>query len=509
MPPDRERLESLERTLARLTQELVEARRAVAELRAESADGAEPPQDAAPPPRAVPRERAVLPQSVENLVGRYGVLVLAVLTIVMGAGALVSWAIAHGMLGPWVRVMLGALLAIALAATGMWTRARGSRDFGNVLVAIALAVVNVVAWGAGPRLELIPPVMSIVIADTAAAALAALALLENEEFLFAVGLGAALVAPFAMATGVQRHGMLAAYGLIVLAAAIRTVADRRWWNAVGVVFVGTATYTIVVAGYASGVPWIDREFSEAFAAVICTVALVWERRPARPRIALFAVATMAAAAVLHPGHKPLGGLDALLAAPDVQVFALAGSILCFVAAGEIDESDTTSMWMLAVAAIPMVFLFAALEPLGPIGDRAPALVVLAWALAYLAYALRMEGSRRLSLMTMGGLIGVFWGYLELRDAFSADISTFVVIAYFALCGAIAIEQGRARRIGHVRQIGLALSVLAALYAISAASDVQQIGLRVGSYLLVGAFLLGIAWWYRGDGPAAERERPGQ
>ena len=84
---------------------------------------------------------------------------------------------------------------------------------------------------------------------------------------------------------------------------------------------------------------------------------------------------------------------------------------------------------------------------------------------------------------------------------SPDVSTFALIAYYATCGVIAIQQGRVRGEGRLRQVGLSLAVLAALYAIIAASDVQQIGLRVGSYLLVGAFLLGVAWWYRGEGPA--------
>jgi uncharacterized membrane protein len=510
MQPDPERLESLEKTLARLTQELVEARRAVAELRAGSPHGGAPaPADPFPPPPVspAPRPAAAAPRtdgSLEQLVGRYGVLVLAVLTIVMGAGALVSWAIAHGMLGPWIRVALGALLAIVFAGAGMWLRARGSRDFGNALVALGLAVTNVVAWGAGPRLGLIPPLMSLAIADAAAGALAALALLENEEFLFSVGLGGALVAPFVMATGVPRYGMLAAYGIVVLAAAIRTLGDRKWWNAAGVILVGTATYAIGAAGYKSGVPWIDREFNAAFAALICVIALLWERRPVRPRIALFAVATMAVAALLRTGHSPVTGIDAFLAAPDVQIFALAGSVLCFVAARGIDEGERSSTWMLVVIAIPLTFLIAALEPLGPIEGHAGTLTVLAWAVVYGAYSVLEQGPRRIGLMTIAGLLGVLWGYLELRDAFSADISTFVVIAYFAVCGAIAIEQGRSRAIGHLRQIGLGFSVLAALYAISAASDVQQIGLRVGSYLLVGAFLLGVAWWYRGDATAFPR-----
>ncbi len=508
MSQDPERLDSLEQTLARLTQELVEVRRAVAELRTESPRTvALPPAPALPPiatTAAAPRASAVprTDGSLENMVGRYGVLALAALTIVMGAGALVSWAIAHGMLGPWVRVGLGALLAVLFAAAGMWMRARGSRDFGNALVALALAVTNVVAWGAGPRLGLIPPLMSIAIADAAAAALAALALLENEEFLFSVGLGGALIAPFVMATGVPRYGMLAAYGLIALAAAIRTVGDRKWWTAVGLIVAGTVAFTIGVAGYKSGVPWIDREFGALFAGAICIVALIWERRPARPRVALSALATMAVAMTLHTGNKPLTGLDAFLASPDIQLLALVGSALCLVAASDIAAGESSSVWLLTVAAMPMMFLFAALDPLGPLSGGVTGSVVFAWGFTYCAFSLRERGSRRAALMTMGGLLGVFWGYLELRDAFSADLSTFVLIAYFALCGVVAIQQGRERGIGHVRQIGLALAVFAALYAISAASDVQQIGLRVGSYLLAGAFLLGVAWWYRGA-PHAE------
>ena len=41
---------------------------------------------------------------LESLVGRYGTLALASLTILLGAGAFLSWAIAHGKIGPGVRV---------------------------------------------------------------------------------------------------------------------------------------------------------------------------------------------------------------------------------------------------------------------------------------------------------------------------------------------------------------------------------------------------------------------
>jgi hypothetical protein len=101
-------------------------------------------------------------------------------------------------------------------------------------------------------------------------------------------------------------------------------------------------------------------------------------------------------------------------------------------------------------------------------------------------------------LMVASALALLWGHLELRRAFSADVSTFLLIAYYASCGVFAINQGRVRNEGRLRQVGLTLAVGAALYAVSAASGVQQIGLRVGSYLLVGAFLLGVAWLYRGE-----------
>src|ERR1035437_5697780 len=198
---DPERLQTAARVIARLAQELAEAkselatlrlqaRLAAATIKLQSAAGASAPAVPATPaarPAETQPVRGAAPRAVraddslENLIGRYGALVLAVLTIVMGAGALVSWAITHGLLGPWVRVTLGALLALVIAGTGWWLRARGSRRFGNVLLALSLAVIHVVAWGAGPRLGLVPSSVSLGVAAAAALALAALALLENEH----------------------------------------------------------------------------------------------------------------------------------------------------------------------------------------------------------------------------------------------------------------------------------------------------------------------------------------
>ena len=92
-----------------------------------------------------------------------------------------------------------------------------------------------------------------------------------------------------------------------------------------------------------------------------------------------------------------------------------------------------------------------------------------------------------------------WWRAELHRAYSADAATFLLIVYYAACGVAVLWRGRETGSRRLRQTGLALSVWAALVALAEAFSVQHIALRVGSYLGVGAFLLGVAWWYREEG----------
>jgi hypothetical protein len=343
------------------------------------------------------------------------------------------------------------------------------------------------------------------------------------------------------------------------------------------------------------------------------IALVWARGPARTWIALCGATVMAFVAQ-HTTPEATSPLAALVSMPDIQITALGGTALLFAAARDIDERESSAVWLMSVTLVPGLLLVAALEPLRPIAGPVAGSVVLAWALAWFVCSLFTKGARRGVLITAGGFAGLFaiqllldrapgavpvvlaayavllavvskeekqpavllaaaaslvggfsiaasrlvslagytttpflsvgslgmasavgaallaahgalpenvslfdkvfgryrigvsvamalgfiWGHLELRRAVSADVSTFLLIAYYASCGVLAIYLGRVRGERRLRQVGLSLAVLAALYAIGAASDVGQIGLRVGSYLLAGVFLLGVAWWYRGE-----------
>lgn len=269
-----DRLDSLEKTVANLARDL-RALRTVVERLDQQRDGAtaapihtdsvpgpgvpevehsRPEQliDVERPP--VPTERPTgierlrgndrRPLDLESLIGRYGTLALASLTILLGAGAFLSWAIAHSKIGPGVRVFLGALGAGVVAAVGWRLRTRGSLRFGSTLLALALALVHVDAWGAGPYLKLVTSPVALSIAAAASIALALLAWVNDEEALFSVGVGGALVAPFVTSSDSGNIVALLIYGYVVLASGLAALRHRAWRTAVMVVTAGCWLYVL-------------------------------------------------------------------------------------------------------------------------------------------------------------------------------------------------------------------------------------------------------------------------
>ena len=141
---------------------------------------------------------------------------------------------------------LGAFGALALASVAWRLRRRPTTaTFGNILLALALAVVHVDAWGAGPRLQLVTPAVALAVAALASAALARLALREDEQALYNVGFGGALIGPFVTspASTPESVWFLLGYGLIVLSAGLLAARARSWRNPPVVFMLGCAAYT--------------------------------------------------------------------------------------------------------------------------------------------------------------------------------------------------------------------------------------------------------------------------
>ena len=649
-----DRLESLEKTVANLARDLRALRAAVDRLERERDSASiggtmegliveratimvepsrpavaarvttDPPASASPPtsgPGVDPREaqrrsfgsRRVLDRPVldyESIIGRYGTLALASLTILLGAGAFLSWAIANGKIGPTTRVFLGALAAAAVAVVGWRLRSRGSMRFGSTLLALALALVHVDAWGAGPYLRLVPSPVALGVAALASVALAALAWFGDEEALFSVGVGGALIAPFVTARepGVALSFLI--YGFVVLASGLAALRGRAWRIAVIVatagcwLYVTTATATtrhdmtvgsdypamfaLAIAWTALAVTrgtWGARIAQSALAALFGTLAVqALDRSPAMDVVALAAIGTVTAYAAAMAAARdgaPTGGRQPLFTA---AALPLALGAVAVVSAPETSFAHTLAALAWTAAAVGAAYLQPAVRPthvmvagiasgaailfaldgkavascmalsahaagLGVLLRRlrtrllgvpivlgltivtvwtfsqllhrpayaytpfltAPSLAALAMSAAWLVVSWNASRAEFLdgragsletrALVRLAGAVVTFmWGDTELARVHTPDMSTFLLVLYDAIVGVVAIFVGRARGIPVLRHVGLGLAIFAALKAIAQASSLG-IGLRVGSYLLAGLFLLAVAYWYRDREPA--------
>ena len=243
--------EDLTDRLARLEREMAILRAEFARLREHTGAPVRPAtarQPETPPPespRPAPRPRPEPPKTdatgrppmssskeprrtLEEMIGRYATIATATVTVLVGVGIFLTWAIQHALLGPTTRVVLGYLIALAVAAGGVWLRMRGTREFGNVLLAMALGVVHLVSWSAGPLLQVIPSWAALVIGALASAILAEFALRHEEETLCAIGFGGAAIAPFVLGDSDGNKIVLALYGLVVVGLGAAALRMRTW-----------------------------------------------------------------------------------------------------------------------------------------------------------------------------------------------------------------------------------------------------------------------------------------
>jgi len=545
-------------------------------------------------------------ENLEALVGRYGTLALAAFTILMGVGAFIGWAIKNGMIGPELRVALGALAAGVVAAIGWRLRRGDSPRFGSVLLALSLAILHVVCWGAGPLLHLVPGALALAVATAASAGLSMLALHDEDQSLFNVGFGGALLAPFVTSSDTGDAVLLLLYGALVLGAGMRAMRDRAWGKTPFVLGLGVAAYTAAASGQLGGAQdWVQASAPATFAIAVAWLSILLVKGKARERVAITAlvaavgaIANMSQSPSLLAIRQPLAALVAItgfLTVTGGGAGRLMGFLVGFalpvatltVAIGELMWSSSRTMgtvtllWTIGSAAaawanrdrargwhgftatalggaaialllkgedrtqvmalaayaaaasvvmrrttlrqvalaamgwlaVATIIAFALLDDrerwltrpfLTP--ESGVALVVCAawfvfswnWARLGLEGDEMMFDTRRSMARILGGVVTFLWIHVELSRTVSLDVSTFLLVAYYAVSGVLAIGIGRWRAIPLLRQVGLALAVFAAFKAMMETSALS-IGWRVGGYMLAGVFLLGVAYWYRGRG----------
>jgi len=326
---------------------------------------------APPPPRSEthlePMRSPSVPEpstlDLETLVGRYGMLGLATMLALAALGTFVSWAIAHGLLGPTTRVVLGLVAAAAIGVVGLKLRPR-SRSFGDSLLALALAAVHVCAWAAGPSMGLVPAPLALGFSAAASVALGAFALIEADEPLWCVGFGGACLAPFVTSTGRGTAPMLAAYATGVLVAAGSGLGSRPWFIAGRVFAAGAALFVVALLAMpaAQNAPL----FALALPLVVAGFAVLPFARGQVLRPRLRTMGLLAAGAAFWLSFSPLPWMGQTGAAIAIGIAGCAWLVLLELADGEpagrlfdgfAETDDGPAAW-LEGAFVPGLFLGA-------------------------------------------------------------------------------------------------------------------------------------------------------
>ena len=201
-----------------------------------------PPVPPAPPPAAPPRSI-----SFEERFGTRWVVWVGGIALALGGIFLVRYTIQQGLIGPAVRIALGALLAVALIAVGEWARRKErllglpglpSADIPSILTAAGTIVAYATVYAAYALYNFLPPGAAFILLGLVALATLAAALLHGPA-LAGLGVVGAFVAPLLVASAEPDYWSLYIYVAVVTAAAFALARARLWsWLAVTAIALG-------------------------------------------------------------------------------------------------------------------------------------------------------------------------------------------------------------------------------------------------------------------------------
>ncbi len=290
-----------------------------------------PPSPAQPPATSVPPARAPAaaarpspgPISFEERFGTRWVVWVGGVALALGGIFLVRYTIQQGLIGPGVRIALGALLGLALVTMGEWARRKErlsglpgipSAHIPSVLTAAGTTVAYATVYAAYALYGFLPPAAAFILLGVVALLTLAAALLHGPA-LAGLGVIGAFVAPMLIASAKPDYWSLYIYIAVVTAAAFALARARLWpWLAVTAIAF-SAAWTLPGIGYSSvetlGAHVFNALAGFALAAAFLVCGLLYGP-PAKPgevdRLSTLALAVyllVAALLVLASRHDPV------------------------------------------------------------------------------------------------------------------------------------------------------------------------------------------------------------
>ena len=214
------------------------------QIRIETTEEESPPpsQPVAPPPMPeIPAAASQPGPGFEERIGTRWVVWVGGLTLALGGFFMVRYSIDAGLLGPGVRTLLGGAFALALLASGEWTRRKESisaiealpiANIPAILTAAGTSVAFATVYAAYALYGFLVPATAFILLGMVALGTLAAALLHGPA-LAGLGIAAAFVTPVLVSSDKPDFWALYIYLAIVTAAAFGLACIRLWrWLAV-------------------------------------------------------------------------------------------------------------------------------------------------------------------------------------------------------------------------------------------------------------------------------------
>jgi uncharacterized membrane protein len=260
----------------------------------------------------------------ERWLGVRGAAVLGGAALALAGLLFFRYSIEHGLIPPWLRVVVGTLTGVAAIVAAEWSLRSRYAGTANALAGGGLVVLYAAFWAAGVLYELVSPGALFLLMIAVTVTGCALSWRHDSLVIAVIGLVGGFLTPLFASTGNDRPIGLFGY-ILLLDAGLLLVAQRKRWPVLAVLALGgTALYEALWVGVKMGPTQttlglaILALFALVFALAAPASATVagarlWRWSQRGGVLLPFALAVhFAARAELEVGIVRLGGLLALL-----------------------------------------------------------------------------------------------------------------------------------------------------------------------------------------------------
>src|SRR5437867_5638004 len=206
------------------------------------------PRPAVPPPVSAPRVEI----DWEQLFGVRAAAGLGGVALALAGLLFFKYSIEHGLVPPWLRVVLGTVVGVACIAGSEWKLRRQYARTADALAGGGMVVLYAAFWAASIRYGLVPIPVAFVLMVAVTASGCVLSWRHTSQVIASLGLVGGFLTPLLLSTGTDRPIGLFGYVLLLDTGLLYLARQRRWPVLALLSLAGTVFYQALWIGTRMG-----------------------------------------------------------------------------------------------------------------------------------------------------------------------------------------------------------------------------------------------------------------